>query len=210
MVPLMFKAEWSIEIDSRKPPPEEDSDPSLRTVGDNGRGAVDAPVPELRVATEARFADFDKSPVTHVVIQVTTTRQRDISRYVGYRYDWKFPSPFWAFLGKIAEKGVFDDDGATTLKELRYIPVGRREFIAYTTPLWRAAVEAIQAAKAAAAAGAGIPELPPISALEVTFKKPQHGQPLEMTWIPVRPLITARIKRWNDESDDEENVDVSD
>lgn len=57
------------EFDSWKPPPEENPDPSLRTVGTNGEGPVDAPVPELRVTTEARFADLDKSPVSHVVIQ---------------------------------------------------------------------------------------------------------------------------------------------
>jgi hypothetical protein len=127
---------------------------------------------------------------------VTTVRQRDIFRYVGYRYDWNFPGPFWAFLGKIAAKGLFNDDGVTTLDELNYVPFGRREFIAYTTPMWRAAVEAGQAGAADGGGGdAPAAELPPLNVVEVTFKKPQPGQPLEMSWSPARPFITAHIKR---------------
>lgn len=82
-------------------------------------------------------------------------------------------------------KGLFDNKAE--LRELDFVAVGRREFIAYTTSMWRAAVEAEKAA--------GMAELPPLSVIEVNFKKPQPGQPLEMTWAPARGLFTAKIRQ---------------
>ncbi len=83
------------------------------------------------------------------------------------------------------DKGVFHDN--TELQELNYVAVRRREFIAYTTSMWRAAVEAGKAA--------GRDEKPPLSVIEVNFKKPQPGQPLEMTWAPARGMIAAQVAR---------------
>ncbi len=52
-------------------PPHVEVDPSLRTItrGVPYRDAFDAPVPDVYATTEGRFADFNKSAVTHVVIQ---------------------------------------------------------------------------------------------------------------------------------------------
>lgn len=116
---------------------------------------------------------------------MTLSRQTDIFRYVGYKYDWDYPSPFWHFLGKIVAKAVFDDNAE--LRELNYVAVGRREFIAYTTSMWTAAVEAGEPAGGA--------ELPPLNVIEVNFKKPQPGQPLEMTWGLARGPITNKIRQ---------------
>ncbi|KAK4153959.1 hypothetical protein C8A00DRAFT_14874 [Chaetomidium leptoderma] len=169
-----------------------DDETSLRTItkgplGYIGNDAIDAPVPEVRATTEERFRDSDVSNLTHVVIQVTVSRQRDIFRYIGYKYDWNQPGPFWHFLGKMVTKALLDDNAE--LRELNFVAIGRREFIASTTPMWRAAVEAKKAADGA--------ELPPLRVIEVNFKKPQPGKPLEFTWAPARPLFAAKIKQSN-------------
>ena len=114
---------------------------------------------------------------------MTLSRQIDILRYVGYQYNWGRPGPCWHFLGKIVAKGLCDDK--TELQELNYVAVRRREFIAYTTSMWRAAVEAEKAA--------GRAERPLLSVIEVNFKKPQPGQSLEMTWAPARRLIADQV-----------------
>lgn len=85
----------------------------------------------------------------------------------------------------MAAKALYDN--RAELDVLNYVPVGRREFIAYTTSMWTAAVEAGKAA--------GVTELPPFNVIEVNFKKPRPGQPLEMFWVPARGLITAKIRR---------------
>ncbi len=82
-------------------------------------------------------------------------------------------------------KGVCGDN--TELRELNFVAVGRREFVAYTTSAWRTAVEAEKAA--------GRTERPPLNVIEVNFKKPQPGQPLEVTWAPARALIAAQVGR---------------
>lgn len=117
--------------------------------------------------------------------RVSNWRQEDIFRYVGYHFDWNFPGPCWCFLGKIAAKALYND--RAELYVLNYVPVGRREFIAYTTSLWMAAVKARKAA--------GVTELPPLNVIEVNFKKPLPGQPLEMFWGPARGLIAAKIRQ---------------
>lgn len=48
--------------------------------------------------------------------------------------------PFWDYLGRIVAKGVFDDQ--LELENLNYSAVDRREFVAYTTSAWVAAVKA--------------------------------------------------------------------
>jgi hypothetical protein len=60
-------------------------------------------------------------------------------RAIGYQYDWDVPGPFWDFLGRIVSKAIFDDQ--VDLKELNFVAVGGREFIAYTTSVWRAAAK---------------------------------------------------------------------
>ncbi|KAL2145608.1 hypothetical protein VTI28DRAFT_6666 [Corynascus sepedonium] len=169
--------------------------PKLRTLKCEPGGIcvdiIDAAVPEVRATTEECFRAFDRDNVTHVVIQVTISRQAEIFRHVGYQYDWDWPGPFWEFLGKIAAKGVFD--GKTELRELNYIPLGRREFIAYTTSMWTAVLEAGKVAGTAQA------ERPPVKVVEVSFKKPQPGQPLELRWAPARGPIDAKIKEWSEQ-----------
>ncbi|KAK4040556.1 hypothetical protein C8A01DRAFT_46113 [Parachaetomium inaequale] len=96
-------------------------------------------------------------------------------RYIGYQYDWDRPFPFWHFLGRMVAKAVFDD--TADLKQLNFVAMGRQEFIVYTSSSWRAA--------AAAQKAAGV--------IEVNFKKPQPGQPIEMTWAPARALFTDKI-----------------
>jgi len=84
----------------------------------------------------------------------------------------------------MAAKALYD--GEAELEVLNYVPVGRRELIAYTTSMWTAAVEAGRAA--------GVTELPPLNVIEVNFEKPLPGKPLEMFWVPARGLITAKIE----------------
>lgn len=56
-------------------PPQYPVDPTLRTLklGPSAEpvieGAIDAAIPEVGATTEARFKDFDRSAVTHVVIK---------------------------------------------------------------------------------------------------------------------------------------------
>jgi hypothetical protein len=82
-------------------------------------------------------------------------------------------------------KALYND--RVELHEFNYVPVGRLEFIAYTTSMWRAAVEAGKAA--------GVTELPPLNVIEVNFKKPLPEQPLEIFWGPARGLVTAKIRQ---------------
>ncbi|KAK2599688.1 hypothetical protein N8I77_011421 [Diaporthe amygdali] len=187
--------------DTTKPSTTPAEEPALRTitVGVQDNVAIEASVPEVQVMTEKRSGDFDKDHVSHVVIQVSQSRQEAIFRSVGYHYDWNFPGPYWCFLGKIAAKALYNDEAE--LEVLNYIPVGRREFIAYTTSMWRAAVKAGKEA--------GVTELPPLNAIEVNFKKPLPGQPLEMFWVPARGLITAKITQWNEEPDEIDEAEAT-
>jgi hypothetical protein len=85
----------------------------------------------------------------------------------------------------MVEKSLFDNKAE--LDVLNYVPVGRREYIGYTTSMWKTTVDARKAA--------GVTELPPFNVIEVNFKKPIPGQPLEMFWVPARAIFTARIRR---------------
>lgn len=114
---------------------------------------------------------------------MSTAKQEDIFRSVGYHYDWDFPGPFWHFLGKMAAKALYNDEAK--LRVLNYVPLGRREFVVYTTSMWTAAVKAGRAA--------GAPQLPPLNVVELKFKKQPPGQPLEMFQRHARPLVTAKI-----------------
>jgi hypothetical protein len=42
---------------------------------------------------------------------------------------------------------------------------------------------------------AGLEGLPPPNVIEVNFKKPQPGQPIEVTWAPATALFTAKIRQ---------------
>ncbi|KAH6628497.1 hypothetical protein F5144DRAFT_549791 [Chaetomium tenue] len=154
--------------------PHIEVDPSLSTITQGE--AIDTPVPEVRALTEERFNNFELDGVTHVT---------HVFRSIGVQYDWNLPLPFWNYLGRIVAKGVFDD--RLELENLNCSAVGRREFVAYTTSAWKAAVEARKAA--------GEAERPPLNVIEVKFKKPQPGQPIEMTWTPARALISTRVAR---------------
>jgi hypothetical protein len=118
---------------------------------------------------------------------VTYNRQAQIFKSIGYQYDWNVPFPFWDFLGRIVAKAVFNDQ--SDLKDLNFIAVGRQEFISYTTSTWKAAADEQQVAGLS-----GLEGMPPPNVIEVTFKKPQPGQPIEVKWAPARPLFTARIR----------------
>ncbi|KAK4039084.1 hypothetical protein C8A01DRAFT_36986 [Parachaetomium inaequale] len=181
-----------LRTDAERLPVDRSLLPMAEAVPDDA--AISAPVPEIRATTEERFNDFVIDGITHVVISVTLPRQIDILAYVGYQYDWNRPGPCWYFLGKLVAKGIWD--GQTELQELNYVAVRRRDFIAYTTSKWKAAVEA---EKAAGRAGRS-----PLSVIEVNFKKPQPGQPLEMTWAPARAVIASQVgqmKHFSDRSD---------
>lgn len=117
--------------------------------------------------------------------RITLSRQVDVFQYVGYQYDWNYPAPFWCFLGKLVAKGLFDDK--TELDNPNYVAIRRREFIGYTTSMWRAALEAEKAG--------GKDGRPPLNAIEVHFKKPRPGQPLEMIWAPARAMVAAGVGR---------------
>lgn len=137
--------------------PHIEVDPSLRTITQSD--TIDTPVPKIRASTEERFNDFGLDNVIHVVIEqvgnhlggietrgltrhsrITYSRQTQVFRSIGYQYDWNFPMPFWDYLGRIVAKGVFDDQ--LELENLNYSAVDRREFVAYTTSAWIAAVKA--------------------------------------------------------------------
>ena len=85
-------------------------------------------------------------------------------------------------------KAIFDDK--IELKELNFVAIRRREFIAYTTSVWKAAAETQKAAGKTSMDG-----MPPPNVVEVNFKKPQPGEPIKMTWTPARPLFTAKIRQ---------------
>lgn len=76
--------------------------------------------------------------------RVSTAKQEQIFRSVGYHYDWDIPGPYWSFLGKMAAKALYNDEAK--LRMLNYVAVGRREFIVYTTSMWTTAVKAGRAA----------------------------------------------------------------
>ncbi len=125
--------------------------------------------------------------------RVTITRQTQIFKSIGYQYDWNVPSPFWDFLGRMAAKAVFDDK--VELKELNFVAIRRREFIAYTTSTWKAAAETQKAA-----GKTGMEGMPPLNVVEVNFKKPQPGKPIKVTWTPARALFTSKIRQCTSKS----------
>jgi hypothetical protein len=84
-------------------------------------------------------------------------------------------------------KAVFDD--TADLEELNFVAMGRREFIVYTTSAWRAAAAAQKAAGVA-----DMELLPPLKVIDVNFKKPQPGQPIEIIWAPARAMFTDKIR----------------
>ena len=85
-------------------------------------------------------------------------------------------------------KGVFDDK--VVLKELNFVAIRRREFIAYTTSVWKTAAETQKAA-----GKTGMEGMPPPNVIEVNFKKPRPGEPIKMTWTPARALFTVKIRQ---------------
>ncbi|KAK4245589.1 hypothetical protein C7999DRAFT_34076 [Corynascus novoguineensis] len=188
--------------DSQKPEAFGEQEISLRALrkGLPDDTVIDAQVPEVRATTQDRFTNFDLFTISHVVIQVSISRQQDIFRYVGYHYDWNFPGPYWYFLGKIAAKALYND--GAKLDVLNYVPLVRQEFIAYTTPTWAAAVKAKEAK--------GVTELTPVNVVELNFKKPVPNEPLEISWAPARKLIISHIRRWHEDSDEEDMLEDSD
>ncbi len=127
---------------------------------------------------------------------MSVKRQTEIFRSVGYNYDWNFPFPFWHFLGKVAARAVFGDEeggGAVVpvLEVLNFVVLGKREFVALTTPLWREAVGARKGEGGVRGEG----KMPPLKVLEVEFKKMEDGEPLEVVWGPARAMVTEHIRR---------------
>ncbi|KAK4108737.1 hypothetical protein N656DRAFT_783990 [Canariomyces notabilis] len=173
-------------------------DPSLRTltVGPNGvpnddDAAIEAPVPDVQATTEECFKDFDTNSITHVVIQVSISKQQQIFHQIGYQYTWNFPFPFWHFLGKMVVKALYNDQRDNTeLQILSFTAIKNHEFVAFTTSAWRAANTARKAA--------GVTELPPLNVIEVSFMKPQPGQRLQISWQPARGVFTGRVRLWTE------------
>ncbi|KAK3323728.1 hypothetical protein B0T19DRAFT_426802 [Cercophora scortea] len=168
-----------------EPAPELVPEPSLRALHPKSPdpSAVDAPVPHADVACEERVKDLDLKTVSHVVIQISDTRQEQVFRSVGYQFDTNRPSPFWYFLGKIAAQALYGDPA--TLLLLNYNRVHTREFIGFTTATWAATAKTQDTR-------------PPVLVLEIDFKKPRPGEPLQLFWKPARGLITQRIGQWLD------------
>ncbi|KAK4115524.1 hypothetical protein N656DRAFT_775412 [Canariomyces notabilis] len=163
--------------------------------------AIDAPVPEVCATMEERFKNYDMDRVTHVVIQ--SVHQSTDSDFPVHRLPIRLglSRPFWHFLGKMVAKAVYDDE--TELRELNFVAIGRREFVAFTTSMWRAAEEPEARTEAQnegdkAETMPQATELPPLNVIEVNFKKPQPGQPIELAWTPARGLFTAKIRQWNE------------
>lgn len=86
------------------------------------------------------------------------------------------------FFGKITAKAIYDDLAQLLL--LNYVRVHTREFIGFPNATWATAVKTGRSV--------GI-EPPPLNVIEVDFKRPQVGKPLEIFWKPARGRITERI-----------------
>lgn len=94
-------------------------------------------------------------------------------------------------------KGLFD--GKTQLQEFNFMAIRRREFIAFTTSMWREAGGPTWPPQHRRSADpeAGrkpLDELPPFNVIEVNFNRPQPKKPMEFTWMPARALFAAKIK----------------
>ncbi|KAH8909631.1 hypothetical protein BR93DRAFT_403588 [Coniochaeta sp. PMI_546] len=153
------------------------------------RSAVDAPIPETQVATDDCVKDLDLKTVSHVVVQISDARQKQVFASVGYQFDSNRPTPYWYFLGKITAQAIYGDPAELLL--LNYVRVRTREFIGFTTATWATAVKAQKLANT---------EAPPLNVIEVDFEKPQPGKPLRLFCKPARGLIAERIRQWHNGS----------
>ncbi|KAK4143919.1 uncharacterized protein C8A04DRAFT_28261 [Dichotomopilus funicola] len=106
-------------------------------------------------------------------------------------------------------------DGKTQLQEFDFIAIRRREFIAFTTSMWRDAGGPIRPPRNRSSPGSepepkALDELPPLNVIEVNFNGPQTNKPIEFTWMPARALFTAKIKEWNQPWTESENGSAPD
>lgn len=95
-------------------------------------------------------------------------------REAGVRYNDDYPFPFWYFIGKMISRALFQKDDC--LEIMNYIPVRQIEYVGFST---RAFLDG---------------EMTKINALEVTFKRPQTGAPMECFWRPARQLVIDKIQ----------------
>ncbi|KAJ2905868.1 uncharacterized protein MKZ38_003876 [Zalerion maritima] len=151
--------------------------------------AIDTGVPTVLAVREGRNQGFDLKSISHVVVQISDARQEQVFRSIGYQFDSNRPTPYWYFLGKLAAQALFSDPAELLL--LNYVRVRTREFIGFTTATWSTASK-----EARTTLG---DEPPPLIVVEVDFKRPQPGKPLEAFWKPATGLITERIRQWSQE-----------
>ena len=108
--------------------------------------------------------------------RVSDARQQQVFALMGIRHDYNLPFPFWFFLGKIISKALFQNENL--LEVINFVRVRDREFVGY---ICKGHVNQAQDGEK-------------FSVVEVSFKRPQPGQPIEVFWKPAGALIIQKIE----------------
>ncbi|KAM5376052.1 hypothetical protein ACJA88_007163 [Fusarium oxysporum] len=164
--------------------PESLSTPHLELV--NGQvpyrdAVVSWKIPKVELLGEERYIDsFESDCVTHVVLQVSDVRQRQVFSQIGVQHDYGYPFPFWHFLGKMISQALFENE--TSLEILSFTRVNDREFVGFENKNYPKSSNSTD-----------------INAVGVSLKRPRPNEPMEIFWRPARGIIiqfeTVRIVR---------------
>ncbi|KAF5575386.1 hypothetical protein FPANT_11365 [Fusarium pseudoanthophilum] len=159
--------------------PQSSSTPHLELV--NGQvpyrdAVVSWKLPKVLLLGEERYIDsFELDCVTHVVLQISDARQRQVFAQIGVQHDYGYPFPFWHFLGKMISQALFENE--TSLEILSFTRVNDREFIGFENKNYPQSNNSTD-----------------ITVIEVCVKRPQTNEPMEIFWRPARGIIIQRLR----------------
>ncbi|KAF5680506.1 hypothetical protein FCIRC_5824 [Fusarium circinatum] len=159
--------------------PQTSSTPHLELV--NGQvpyreAVVSWKLPKVLLLGEDSYIDsFELDCVTHVVLQVSDARQRQVFAQIGVQHDYNYPFPFWHFLGKMISQALFENE--TSLEILSLTRVNDREFVGFENKNHPKGNNSTD-----------------INVIEVSLKRPQLNEPMEIFWRPARGIIIQRLR----------------
>ncbi|KAL9562999.1 hypothetical protein ACKAV7_012741 [Fusarium commune] len=159
--------------------PQSSSTPHLELVNSQvpyRDAVVSWKLPKILLLGEERYIDsFESDCVTHVVLLVSDARQRQVFAQIGVQHDYDYPFPFWHFLGKMISQALFENE--TSLEILSFTRVNGREFVGFETKNYPKSNNSTD-----------------INVIEVSLKRPQPNEPMEIFWRPDRGIIIQRLR----------------
>ncbi|KAF5696952.1 hypothetical protein FGLOB1_13147 [Fusarium globosum] len=132
-------------------------------------------LPKVRLLGEERYISFELDCVTHVVLQISDARQQQVFAQIGVQHDYDYPFPFWHFLGKMISQALLENE--TSLEILSFTRVNDHEFVGFenkNSPKSNNSTD--------------------LNVIEVSLKRPQPNEPMEIFWRPARGIIIQRLR----------------